>query len=64
MEDIHYQFKNGLFDESEYVAYKETMIRVVNASKIAADYWCERRNEFSPDFAEEMNLLLSEENQC
>ena len=64
MEDIYYQYKNGLFDESEYLAYRETSRRFINGSKTAASYWCERRNEFSPEFAEEINLLLSEENQC
>ena len=63
-EDIHYQYRSGLFDDPEYLALKETWRRVLNTYKSFPNYWCERRTEFSTDFASEIDKLLAEENQC
>ena len=57
-EDVHYQYRLGLYDEIEYsrqkAAWKATFARSVGF----VSYWCEVRTLYSPLFASEIDGLL------
>ncbi len=57
-EDVHYQFRLGLYDEVEYsrqkAAWKATLARSIGFVK----YWSEVRTLYSPLFAAEIDGLL------
>ena len=57
-EDVHYQFRLGLYDEVEYsrqkAAWKATFANSVGFVK----YWSEVRTLYSPPFAAEIDGLL------
>jgi hypothetical protein len=57
-EDVHYQFRLGLYDEVEYsrqkAAWKATFAHSVGFVK----YWSEVRTLYSPRFAAEIDGLL------
>jgi len=57
-EDVHYQYRLGLYDEMEYsrqkAAWKETFATSVGLVK----YWCEVRTLYSPRFVSEIDGLL------
>jgi hypothetical protein len=57
-EDVHYQFRLGLYDEVEYsrqkAAWKATFANSVGFVK----YWSEVRTLYSPRFAAEIDGLL------
>lgn len=57
-EDVHYQYRQGLFDESEYSRQKEAWRASFAKSKGAVTYWCEVRSLYSPKFMAELNALL------
>jgi hypothetical protein len=57
-ENVHYQYRQGLYDASEYSAQRESWRRVVNASDAAANAWCDGRKRMSPAFATEVDALL------
>ena len=57
-EDVHYQYRNGLYDEVEFQGQKEQW-RVLFSQKGYIDYWCERRIVFSPEFTEEIDGFVA-----
>jgi hypothetical protein len=57
-EDVHYQYRQGLFDEPEYSRQKEAWRSSLAASKGAVTYWCEVRLLYSPKFMAELDTLL------
>lgn len=57
-ENVHYQYRNGLYDEFEFAAQKNTW-RVRFADKGIAKLWCAVQAGFSPEFAAEINGLLT-----
>ena len=62
-ENVHYQFRQGLYDETEFSKYKETWgISLQNYSHIRR-YWCEVSLRYSPEFAADLSELLGE-NSC
>ena len=58
-ENVHYQYRNGLYDQVEFSKQVEAMRRVVNTSPGMVDHWCRTRTTYSPEFAAEMDSLLS-----
>jgi hypothetical protein len=40
-EDVHYQYRQGLYDEEEFSKHKEAWRAYLAASKGAVAYWCE-----------------------
>ena len=62
-ENVHYQFRQGLYDESEYLAHKDAWRVFFANSKTAAMNWCDYREMVSPEFRAEIDSLLSE-NSC
>jgi hypothetical protein len=57
-EDVHYQYRQGLYDEEEFSKHKEAWRGYLAASKGAVSYWCEVRLLYSPKFAAQMDALL------
>jgi hypothetical protein len=57
-EDVHYQYRLGLYDEVEYSRQKEAW-KVTFANSVGlVSYWCEVRPLYSPVFASEIDRLL------
>ncbi len=57
-ENVHYQYRIGLYNESEFDGQR-TAWRRIFASKGFSDIWCRTRQERSPEFAEEIEGLLT-----
>lgn len=56
-EDVHYQYRQGLYDEVEYAAQKEAWGRTMGSSVGLAVYWCGVRGAYSPRFRAELDDL-------
>lgn len=57
-EDVHYQYRMGLYDEEEFDRQRDAWSATLNESQGFRDYWCRVRTRYSPSFANEMNRLL------
>ena len=57
-EDVHYQYRQGLFDESEFSTQRDAWRSSLASSVGAVAYWCSVRRMYSPAFASEMDSLL------
>jgi len=62
-ENVHYQYRQGLYDEPEYLAQRKAWRIFFEMSKTAAQNWCGYREVVSPEFAEEIDGLLPD-NSC
>jgi hypothetical protein len=58
-ENVHYQYRNGLFDETEFRALRELWRNGVFSAKGMVDIWCSRQTGFSAEFAAEVDSLLT-----
>jgi len=57
-EDVHYQYRLGLYDEVEFERQRDAWKASMSKSRLAVDYWCEVRSLYSPEFMAEMDGLL------
>ncbi len=57
-ENVHYQYRNDLYDESEFNAQRNAWRRLF-ALKGVAEGWCRTRHERSPEFVGEIDGLLT-----
>ena len=57
-EDVHYQYRSGLYDEGEFAVQREATREFLNRAAGWVEYWCERRSFYSPEFAEMIDELL------
>lgn len=57
-EDVHYQFRLGLYDEIEYSKQKDAWKATFASSIGFVKYWSEVRTLYSPRFATEIDGLL------
>ena len=57
-EDVHYQFRLGLYDEVEYSRQKAAWKATFASSIGFVRYWSEVRSLYSPHFAAEIDGLL------
>jgi hypothetical protein len=57
-EDVHYQYRMGLYDEEEFDRHRDAWAATLRQSKGFVRYWCRVRQLYSPAFANEMNRLL------
>ena len=57
-EDVHYQFRLGLYDEVEYSRQKAAWKATFASSVGFVKYWSEVRSLYSPHFAAEIDGLL------
>ena len=58
--NVHYQYQNGLYDESEYV-HQRGAWRPLMEQKSIAEIWCVYRATFPDGFVAEIDGLLTHE---
>ena len=58
-ENVHYQFREGLYDETEFSKQRDAWRAYVNQSQAIADAWCGVRNFVANEFAVEVDKLLA-----
>ena len=58
-EDVHYQYRQGLYDVSEFEKQRRAWVDSLSRSVGLVAYWCENRNLYSADFAEELDGALT-----
>ena len=61
-ETVHYQYRQGLYDDSEFSAHREAIRGYFAYSKAIVVSWCMNRHSMSREFAEEIDGLLSSYN--
>ncbi len=59
-ENVHYQYRQGLYDEPEFGKQRDAWRSYVNQSKAVADSWCAIRNYVSEEFASDVDRRLTE----
>jgi hypothetical protein len=57
-ENVHYQYRQELYDPSEFSRHKDTMVAVIGGNPSMYDYWCRERLLYSEPFMEFMDELL------
>ena len=62
-ENVHYQYRMGLYDEAEFSKQKEAWRAYINQSEAVADQWCRIRRFVADAFASEIDGLLVD-NSC
>ena len=62
-ENIHYQYRHGTFDDSEFDGERVTWRIIINANKFFPKAWCRTRIFYSTEFSSEIDQLL-ENNPC
>lgn len=62
-ENVHYQYRVGLYDETEFEKQREAWKSSFARSSMAMQYWCKVRLLYSPEFTLELDQLLSGQ-QC
>ncbi len=56
-ENVHYQYRLGLYDESEFSRHRDAMLDVARTPRMYS-YWCKDRLLFSAPFMQFMDNLL------
>lgn len=59
-ENVHYQYRQGLYDEGEFSSQRDAWRKVYANSKPSVAIWCDYRVTFSPEYRREFDGLLSE----
>ncbi len=59
-ENIHYQYRQGLFDEAEFEAERIGWRGIIQANTVFAKYWCRVSDSFSTEFVAELDGLFDE----
>jgi hypothetical protein len=58
-ENVHYQYRQGLYDEGEFLTQQEAWKRFYGTPSETVAVWCDYRLTFSPDFREAFDALLT-----
>ena len=61
-ENVHYQYRQGLYDESEFSRHQDTMKSVIGRNPRLEKFWCAERHLYSEPFMhfiDEMLIALS-----
>ena len=58
-ENVHYQYRKGLYDPREFASQRDAWAAYLGTSPGAASAWCGMRQEFSPEFRAELDGVLS-----
>ena len=58
-ENVHYQYRQGLYDEVEFSMQRNAWQEFMNASEAAVKIWCGMRGQASPEFVLEIEKLLN-----
>ena len=59
-ENQHYQFRVGLYDESEFAAVRGVWVGRLQRENASRELWCLIRDNFSPAFFSDVNEALGE----
>lgn len=59
-ENVHYQYRLGLYDEEEFTSQRDAWRNYVNSSKPVAEIWCRIRETSSAEYVAEVDPLLTE----
>jgi hypothetical protein len=59
-EDEHYQYRMGLYDETEFVHERNNWRGVLASNRSIREVWCRNRGNYSAAFASEVNALLQQ----
>ena len=59
LENLHYQYRQGLFDEAEFSTQREAWKAYLNYSKAAVTVWCSYRATISVEFRAEIDNVLN-----
>ena len=62
-ENVHYQYRMGLYEENEYSKQKEAWRIVMNLDDATVQVWCSRRLTFSAEYMVDIDGLL-DKYQC
>jgi hypothetical protein len=57
-EDVHYQYRAGLYDDTEFERQRDAWKASLTRSSLSVDYWCKVRLLYSPQFAQETDRML------
>ncbi len=57
-ENVHYQYRQGMYDETEFVTHLETMRVVIDQNEGLERFWCNTQGMYSKPFAEEIEKLV------
>jgi len=57
-ENVHYQYRQELYDEVEFSRQREAWRGYAETSPALTQFWCAQKGGFSPDFVEEFDALL------
>jgi hypothetical protein len=57
-ENVHYQYRNGLYDEDEYLALREVWLRDVDTDELRRAIYCGRRNASPSAFIAEIDAVM------
>lgn len=60
-ENIHYQYRNGMFDEQEYGAEMNVWRSIINTSTASQRVWCSTRQNYAPKFVAELERLITDD---
>jgi hypothetical protein len=60
-ENIHYQYRNGMFDESEFDAERTAWRSLITNNRAFPRNWCRTRQNYSPSFVAELESLLDDD---
>lgn len=60
-ENIHYQYRQGLYDDSEFRASIQTFSQILSQQPSLIDAWCRTNAMYSVEFAEQLKSLLPED---
>jgi hypothetical protein len=58
-EDVHYQYRQGLYDEIEFSRQKDAWGETMAGSVGFVKYWCDVRTLYSPLFAADLDALTA-----
>ena len=57
-EDVHYQYRVGLYDEVEFSKQRDAWQNSIEKNAGMRVYWCEVRQLYSPEFMTEMDSIM------
>jgi len=59
-ENVYYQYRNGLYDDAEYIAQREAWKGVLLGDETQLEQWCRSKDVRSTEFVAEIDRLLGE----
>jgi len=59
-ENVHYQYRQGLYDESEFSRQAEAIASVLLTSPSLIQFWCRQRGHYSAPFTDFFDEMLAE----